>query len=110
MDVRKQLQIQTKSLLTKPTSRETIDEETQDAILKCFLRGFSNNVARLCPDKTYKTFGNQQVAIHPSSTLYGAKREAIMFNDFTFTTKPWARKVSAIELRWLEEVEYLAGQ
>ncbi|KAM3422047.1 hypothetical protein BST61_g2423 [Cercospora zeina] len=115
MDVRKQLRILTKSLLLpaekNPTIRQTVSEECQDAVLKCFLRGFSGNVARLCPDKSYKTFGGkqQQVAVHPSSVLYGAKREAIMFNDFTFTTKPWARKVSAVELRWLEEVEYLMG-
>ncbi|CAK1359089.1 unnamed protein product [Cercospora beticola] len=111
MDVRKQLRVLTKSLLEKPTIRQTVSEECQDAVLKCFLRGFSGNVARLCPDKSYKTFGGkqQQVAIHPSSVLYGVKREAIMFNDFTFTTKPWARKVSAVELRWLEEVEYLMG-
>ncbi|USW59511.1 Putative helicase, P-loop containing nucleoside triphosphate hydrolase [Septoria linicola] len=108
MDVRKQLRVQTKSLLEIPTVRESISEDCQDDILKCFLRGFSGNVARLCPDKSYKTLSsNQVVAIHPSSVLYGAKREAIMFNDFTFTTKPWARKVSAIELKWLEEVEYL---
>ncbi|GIZ37885.1 hypothetical protein CKM354_000131500 [Cercospora kikuchii] len=111
MDVRKQLRILTKSLLEKPSIRQTVSEECQDSVLKCFLRGFSGNVARLCPDKSYKTFGGkqQQVAIHPSSVLYGFKREAIMFNDFTFTTKPWARKVSAVELRWLEEVEYLMG-
>ncbi|PIA98022.1 putative ATP-dependent RNA helicase prh1 [Cercospora beticola] len=111
MEVRKQLRVLTKSLLEKPTIRQTVSEECQDAVLKCFLRGFSGNVARLCPDKSYKTFGGkqQQVAIHPSSVLYGVKREAIMFNDFTFTTKPWARKVSAVELRWLEEVEYLMG-
>ncbi|KAF2214358.1 hypothetical protein CERZMDRAFT_37782 [Cercospora zeae-maydis SCOH1-5] len=122
MDVRKQLRILTKSLFAdekqrqqqqqrQPTIRQTVSEECQDAVLKCFLRGFSGNVARLCPDKSYKTFGGkqQQVAIHPSSVLYGAKREAIVFNDFTFTTKPWARKVSAVELRWLEEVEYLMG-
>jgi ATP-dependent RNA helicase DHR2 len=106
MDVRKQLMAQCKSHLnSSPTVRTSVDEETQENILKCFLRGYSNNIARLCPDKTYKTFaGNQAVVIHPSSVLFGRKVEAVMYNEFVFTNKAYARGVSAIQLRWLEEI------
>ena len=74
-------------------------------ILKAFLRGFSLNVARLCPDGSFKTFvGNQTVAIHPSSVLFGRKLEAIMYNEYVYTTKAFARGVSAVQVRWLEEI------
>ncbi|KAK4612256.1 putative ATP-dependent RNA helicase prh1 [Fulvia fulva] len=106
MDVRKQLIAQCKQLAPNATMRSTVDEVTQESILKCFLRGYSKNVAHLCPDKSYKTFppGSQTVAIHPSSVLFGRKVEAIMYNEFVFTNKAYARGVSAVQLRWLEEL------
>jgi len=63
-------------------------------------------VARLCPDGSYKTFtGNQTVAIHPSSVLFGRKKvEAILYNQFVYTNKAYARDVSVVQLRWLEEM------
>ncbi|EME39966.1 hypothetical protein DOTSEDRAFT_178845 [Dothistroma septosporum NZE10] len=106
MDVRKQLIAQCKQLAPNATVRSTIDEESQESILKCFLRGYSKNVAHLCPDKSYKTFppGSHTVAIHPSSVLFGRKVEAIMYNEFVFTNKAYARGASAIHLKWLEEL------
>nr|POF15267.1 putative atp-dependent rna helicase prh1 [Quercus suber] len=89
MDVRKQLIAQCKQakLLSQESGGKVgeaiaVNEDMQDTILKCFLRGFSNNVARLCPDGTYKTFvGNQTVTIHPSSVLFGRKVEAILYDE-----------------------------
>lgn len=108
MNVRKQLVSQCKGMLSSssPTVRSSVDEATQENILKCFLKGYhSSNVARLCPDKTYKTFaGNQTVTIHPSSVMFGRKVEAVIYNEFVFTTKAYARGVSAIQLKWLEDV------
>lgn len=113
MDVRKQLRAQClqAKLLPSGTAFESddgvksVDEEQTEKILKSFLRGFGNNVARLCPDGSYKTFvGNQTVAIHPSSVLFGKKVEAILYNEFVFTNKAYARGVSTIQLRWLEEI------
>ena len=108
MDVRKQLTQQcrqAKLLDGAANERPDTDEATQERILKCFLQGFSGNVARLCPDGSYKTFaGNQTVAIHPSSVLFGRKVEAILYNEFVFTNKAYARGVSVIQLRWLEEL------
>lgn len=106
MDVRKQLTAQCKRLLAKPTVRLAADEETQENILKCFLRvSYPSKIARLCPDKSYKTFeGNHTVAIFPNSVLFGRKVEAVMYNEFVYTNKTYARGVSAFQLKWLEDV------
>ncbi|EMD00104.1 hypothetical protein BAUCODRAFT_30563, partial [Baudoinia panamericana UAMH 10762] len=108
MDVRKQLRAQCKHaklLRDDAKASSAPDESTQERILKCFLRGFGGNVARLCPDGSYKTFvGNQTVAIHPSSVLFGKKVEAIMYDKFVYTTKAYARDVSVVQLRWLDEM------
>ncbi|EMD96942.1 hypothetical protein COCC4DRAFT_199617 [Bipolaris maydis ATCC 48331] len=80
-------------------------EAKSRAILECMLRGFIANTARLMPDGSYKTLlGNQTVAIHPSSVLFGKKVEAIVFNEFVFTGRAWARGVSAVQLDWVAEV------
>ncbi|KAH7094890.1 ATP-dependent RNA helicase-like protein [Paraphoma chrysanthemicola] len=109
MNIRKQLQQQCTQLklLTpgdEPDSSAPSEARSQ-AILQCMLRGFISNTARLMPDGSYKTLmGNQTVAIHPSSVLFGRKVEAIVFNEFLFTGKAWARGVSAVQLDWVSEV------
>ncbi|KAH7138308.1 P-loop containing nucleoside triphosphate hydrolase protein [Dendryphion nanum] len=109
MNIRKQLRDQCKrlSLLRSETpvsSTISSDVHTQ-AILGCLLRGFVANTARLIPDGSYRTLmGNQTVAIHPSSVLFGRKTEAIVFSEFVFTGKAWARGVSAVQLDWVSEV------
>lgn len=114
MDVRKQLraQCQQAKLLTKEELANaddddlaTVSESTGNNILKCFLRGFPQNVARLVPDGSYRTIhGHMAVAIHPSSVLYGRKLEAILYNEFVYTNRTYARSVSAIQMNWLEEI------
>ncbi|CAD0106850.1 unnamed protein product [Aureobasidium uvarum] len=115
MDVRKQLraQCQQAKLLTKEQlataddddDTNAISESTGNNILKCFLRGFPTNVARLVPDGSYRTIhGHMAVAIHPSSVLYGRKLEAILYNEFVYTNRTYARSVSAIQVNWLEEI------
>jgi len=98
-------------------------------ILKCLLTGFHGNVARLSSDGSYRTLlTNQVVAVHPSSVLFGPgspsssssssdgtgtrggapqrnKFEGIMYNEFVYTgTKAYARGVSAVEMRWVEDI------
>ena len=78
--------------------------EVANAILKCFLKGFATNTARIFPDGSYKTIvGHQTVAIHPSSGLFGKKVEAIMYNEFVFTNRSYARGVSAVQMDWIGE-------
>ncbi|KAL9580421.1 MAG: hypothetical protein Q9212_004507 [Teloschistes hypoglaucus] len=109
MDVRKQLRSQCeKSKMLSPaneTDTLSIPSELATSILKCFLKGFATNIGRLMPDGSYKTMiGNQTVAIHPSSVLFGRKVEAIMYNEFVFTNRSYARGVSAVQWDWIGEV------
>ncbi|PKX99878.1 putative ATP-dependent RNA helicase [Aspergillus campestris IBT 28561] len=117
MDVRKQLTTQCRQaqLLPNPSdSRGTngtnsfdpslVREPSPVAILKSFLRGFATNTARLVPDGSYRTVvGNQTVAIHPSSVLFSKKVEAILYNEFVFTNRSYARGVSAVQMDWVGE-------
>jgi len=125
MDVRKQLRAQCvsqglldQSALAEAETAEqrrasggeaansTVSEDAArtPAILKAFLAGFAGNVARLMPDGSYQTVeGRQTVGIHPSSVLFGKKVEAIMFQELVFTTRAYARSVSAVQLDWYAE-------
>ncbi|KAF9192954.1 putative ATP-dependent RNA helicase dhr2 [Haplosporangium sp. Z 767] len=75
-----------------------------EIVLKCFLAGFFQNTALLQPDGTYRSIlGGLTVSVHPSSSLFGKKREAIMYNELVFTTKHYIRGVSALESAWLSQ-------
>ena len=105
LDVRKQLISQTKHLSTMGAGVHANGHSNVDLperLLKAFLAGFGTNTAMLWPDGSYKTWqGKQVVAIHPSSVLFGRKVEAIMYNEFVYTTKAYARGVSAVQLDWV---------
>ncbi|ODM21136.1 hypothetical protein SI65_04189 [Aspergillus cristatus] len=113
MDVRKQLTAQCRQAkLLPPTEQQGDPTLTRDPspvlILKSFLTGFATNTARLVPDGSYRTVvGNQTVAIHPSSVLFSKKVEAIMYNEYVFTNRSYARGVSAVQMDWVGEA--LAG-
>lgn len=79
--------------------------EQADEVLKHFLAGFASNVALLRPDGSYKTVeGNQTVAIHPGSVMFGRKVEAIVYDELVFTSKCYARGVSAVRVAWWQDV------
>lgn len=107
MEVRKQLQELARRLGIAPaaSSSASVSPEQQGIeVLRCFLRAFVGNTARLMPDGSYRTLeGNQTVAIHPSSVLFGRKTEAIMYHELVFTMKSYARGVSAVQLDWYGE-------
>ncbi|KIW02835.1 uncharacterized protein PV09_05892 [Verruconis gallopava] len=91
--------------LDRDASASAPSEALSTAILQCIVRGFASNTARLVPDGSYRTLmGNQTVAIHPSSVLFGKKVEAIVFTEFVFTNKSYARGCSAVRLAWIDEV------
>lgn len=115
VDVRKQLRAQcvalkflTNHAITAANDQNTVassaDPTRAPAILKSFLQGFVGNVARIMPNGSYQTVeGHQTVGIHPSSVVYGKKVEAILYNELVFTTKCYARSVSAVQLDWYAE-------
>ncbi|KAL1902836.1 Salivary acidic proline-rich phosphoprotein 1/2 [Sporothrix stenoceras] len=81
-----------------------LSPDRTDALLRCFLGGFVLKTAMLAPDGSYiTTEGKHVVAIHPSSVLHGRKTEAIMYLEQVFTTKNYARKVSAVQSDWIIE-------
>ncbi|KAJ4300759.1 Salivary acidic proline-rich phosphoprotein 1/2 [Kalmusia sp. IMI 367209] len=108
MNIRKQLRQQCTQLkLLTPSPQPTDSTPNTEAILACILRGFVSNTARLCPDGSYKTFfHNHVVAVHPSSVMHGRKikAEAIVFSEFLYTNKAYAKKVSAVQMNWVEDV------
>lgn len=76
-----------------------------ESIIKCFLRGFPTNTAVGLADRRYQsTVNNQPINIHPSSALFGRRVPAVMYLEYVFTTKAYARVVSPVELEWLREV------
>ena len=90
---------------TDPDDIEDVNPERANLILQCFLEAYSSYTARIMPDGSYKTLiGNQTVAIHPSSVLFGRKMEAIMYHEYVYTTKSYAKNVSAVQLDWVDEV------
>ncbi|KAL1976336.1 hypothetical protein VTN31DRAFT_2618 [Thermomyces dupontii] len=110
MDVRKQLLAQVTEAKLLPASETSSSSASSGGpnetipILKAFLKGFATNTARLVPDGSYRTvIGNQTVAIHPSSVLFGKKVEAIMYNEYVFTNRSYARGVSAVQMDWVAE-------
>ncbi|CCK71453.1 RNA helicase KNAG_0H00370 [Huiozyma naganishii CBS 8797] len=80
-------------------------------ILKCFLTGFTKNTAIGMPDRSYRTVTTgEAVSVHPSSMLFLDKAcPAIMYTEYVFTTKGYARNVSRIELSWLQEMVSPSG-
>ena len=112
MDIRKQLTQLCKGLGLFANNEAYDDaadwaptEALNTAILQCILHGFACNTARLMPDGSYRTLaGNQTVAVHPSSVLFGKKVEAIVFTEYVFTNKSYARGCSVVRLAWVDEV------
>ncbi|KAG0135836.1 P-loop containing nucleoside triphosphate hydrolase protein [Tuber indicum] len=108
LDVRKQLKQYTTHFTgpssPPPTPAATVTPDLATRVLKCFLKGFLHNTARLVPDGSYRTVvGNQVVGIHPSSVLFGKRVEAIVYHEFVYTTRAFARGVSAVEMGWVGE-------
>lgn len=86
-------------------SDELSNQLDVESILKSFLRGFISNTAIGMPDRSYRTVTNGNlISIHPSSLLFGKKKDAVMYIEFVYTVKGYARNVSAIKLEWLHEV------
>lgn len=77
-----------------------------EAIFKSFLKGFVTNTAIGMPDRSYRACtSGQLISIHPSSLLFGRHNiEAILYIEYVFTTKGYARNCSVIKLDWLQEI------
>lgn len=86
---------------------EEVDQDLHERVAKCFLTGFFTNTAIQLPDSSFKTVvGNQQVYIHPSSTLFGSAKgvKCVMYNELVLTSRQYLRGVSVIRSEWLADV------
>lgn len=86
--------------------QESEQQETLDIpkVLKCFLSGFRKNTAIGMPDRSYRTvLTGEPIGVHPSSLLFRDRNcPAILYTEYVFTTRGYARNVSRVELSWLQ--------
>ncbi|AEY96359.1 FADR140Cp [Eremothecium gossypii FDAG1] len=86
------------------------------AVVKSFLAGFARNTAIRMPDRSYRTTSHgEPISIHPSSLLFfsayaaadrpSAPAPAILYVEYVFTSKGYARGVTRVELDWLQELQ-----
>lgn len=83
---------------------EVVSPDTAQTVLKCFLTGYYRNTAKLdARTGGYVTVvgAGHDVVIHPGSSLAGKKREALVFQELVFTSRPYARWCSAVQMDWI---------
>lgn len=106
--IREQLRMYCKHLFPREDigAQPTPHAPDTATILRCFLTGFAKNCAIGMPDRSYRTVvTGEPISIHPSSMLFLNKQcPAIMYTEYVFTTKGYARNVSKIQLEWLQAV------
>jgi len=74
-------------------------------IRKAITSGYFVHAAKKDPTEGYRTLvDGQQVFIHPSSSLFHAQPEWIIYHEVVQTTKEYMREVMAIESKWLVEL------
>lgn len=85
------------------TARSALDIEV---ILLSFLKGFHSNTAVKLSNRTFKTlFNGQAINIHPSSVLFSQNHfDYIMYLEYVYTKKSYARCCSLVKSEWLQEV------
>ncbi|SCU83181.1 LAME_0C04258g1_1 [Lachancea meyersii CBS 8951] len=81
------------------------------ALTQCFLAGFAKNTAIGMPDRSFRTSTTgETISVHPSSMLFMDRScPAILYTEYIFTTKGYARNVSRLELSWLQEMVGMSG-
>ncbi|KAJ0095301.1 hypothetical protein Patl1_16693 [Pistacia atlantica] len=72
---------------------------------RCLAASFFLNAALKQPEGTYRALASgQAVQIHPSSVLFRAKPECIIFNEMVQTNHKYIRNVTRIDYLWLTEL------
>ncbi|KAL3327742.1 hypothetical protein AABB24_035422 [Solanum stoloniferum] len=72
---------------------------------RCVAASFFLKAAMKQPDGAYRvTLSGLIVQIHPSSVLFRAKPECIVFNELVHTNHSYVRNVSRIDYLWLVEL------
>ncbi|KAI1307225.1 ATP-dependent RNA helicase DHX33 [Halotydeus destructor] len=79
--------------------RRSCGSQTEQ-LRKCLAKGFSDQVARLQRDGSYKV-GKLEVNIHPSSCLFGSKPECLIYTELVHTNKLYMRSLSLCDPKWI---------
>ena len=80
-----------------------------ESVRMALSRGLFTNVARLTREGHYITLDyRQKVSIHPSSVMFSAKPEVVIFNELIATQKSYIRDLSLVDANWLlkDQPEY----
>ncbi|XP_016435475.1 pre-mRNA-splicing factor ATP-dependent RNA helicase DEAH10 isoform X4 [Nicotiana tabacum] len=85
--------------------RVTSCEDDMLLFRRCLAASFFLKAAMKQPDGVYRvTLSGLIVQIHPSSVLFRAKPECIIFNELVHTNHSYVRNVSRIDYLWLVEL------
>lgn len=85
--------------------RVTSCEDDTLLLRRCLAASFFLKAAMKQPDGAYRvTLSGLIVQIHPSSVLFRAKPECIVFNELVHTNHSYVRNVSRIDYLWLVEL------
>ncbi|KAL7069181.1 putative DHX8/prp22-type ATP-dependent RNA helicase [Cryptosporidium serpentis] len=100
-DVRKQLiNIFDKYQLNIISARNDYDK-----IRKAICAGFFSHACKKDSQEGYRSLvDNQQVYLHPSSTLFNKSPEWLLYHELVFTTKEYIRDCCTIQPNWLVEL------
>ncbi|KAG8913282.1 putative ATP-dependent RNA helicase dhr2 [Tulasnella sp. 417] len=115
LDIRKQLretcERQDVDWKSSERSRKPEGDNDDEGVLRSLLAGLWQNTAMITPDGSYKqVVGGQPVKIHPSSSLFGRKVPAIMYDELIVTSNTYAMGVSSIPQAWLLELHFFKQQ
>lgn len=88
-----------------PSAHHSLGTQDIPGIITCFLSGFPKNLAILHPDSSYKIVtSGETIQPHPASTLFTQRKAdcpAILYTEYVYTSKGYARNVSRLDLSWL---------
>ena len=100
MDIRKQLR---EICLRLDIPMTSCGKDTAN-IRRCLAMGLFMNSAERQLGGTYQTVAHRQtVAIHPTSSLLGAKPQYVVYNELVHTSKCYMRDVCLVDPSWLNE-------
>ena len=104
-ETKKQL-LQITDRLNLPIESNNVRHRTDySAIRKAIAAGFFNHACRKDPQEGYRSLAdNQQVYIHPSSSIFNSNPEWVIYHELVMTSKEYMREVMAIDPKWLLEV------
>nr|CAB3458720.1 unnamed protein product [Digitaria exilis] len=72
---------------------------------RCLTASFFLNAAMRQPDGSYRALAtSKSVQIHPSSVLFRAKPDCVIFNELVRTTQNYVKNLTRIDPMWLAEL------